>query len=169
MKNYMAFIIFSSVLVGCGGGSSGDSSNTSTESNSIVNTVDTASDDSVTETELAEEDQVIESTSDLVVDSGFVFATSYSVDVDVDVSQRIDEDTYLLLCANFERQGDGFDVDYSDCIVRVNMAEGKYQSSILLPNHVQTLVSAVWRFEEGVEPEVTLWDRAIHGEMLSLR
>ncbi len=111
----------------------------------------------------------VETTSDLVVSSDFEFDSSWQLNVDIDLSSRLEADAYLLLCREFESSGDGYIVDYSSCPLKAPLQPGIWQGEVKLTGIVEELIVVIMPLHNPNNPEYALWQREVDGKTLLLR
>jgi hypothetical protein len=71
--------------------------------------------------------------SDLVSTTEFGFSSASRINVDVDVSQRIDSAVHLSICSSFENSGNDYRVDYSSCQLKLTLDTGRFTGELELP------------------------------------
>ena len=111
----------------------------------------------------------VEKTASLEVSSDFAFDSSWQLIVDVDLYSWRNTPAYLLLCSDFEASGGVYTVDYSSCPLKTPLPSGDWMGEVKLTRKVEELIVVIMPLQNPNDPDYTLWQRAIDGEMLILR
>ncbi|MEL7451400.1 MAG: hypothetical protein AAFN78_19470 [Pseudomonadota bacterium] len=98
------------------------------------------------------------------VPDGFDFSTSSAVPVHVDLGSTVPAASFLTVC---HPEVGTRNADYSRCVLRARVDGGSFDGSVQLPNHVDTLVATLWRFNPATIEAEAVWERA-SGETVSL-
>ncbi|MEM8499755.1 MAG: hypothetical protein AAF542_17155 [Pseudomonadota bacterium] len=176
------------ILGGCAGGGGGGSDagpTTAMDTNSHTVASDTPTsptpqDDSPTvETVPAESDTpqndaeensiMVSSTSELESSTEFAFSTSYNLPVSIDVSEMAEVPELLVICKEFDFDGERFDIRYNDCILKTDLVDGVYSGSLKLTNDTRMLVAALWYYNAGKEPLTVAWSYTDQPEGFTIR
>lgn len=142
--NMMAILLFSLFNSGCGGGGSSDSvDNSVSESiNATVPAVDSTP-------------EVIVNTGDLISEKDFLFNSTGSLDIDVNIKSLEYTRAYINICY----VNDDLNIDYQNCVVNAPLKNGRMQSEIELANDVELLYMAVWQYGIDETPLSAVWQR----------
>ncbi|MFT5098227.1 MAG: hypothetical protein ACJA2O_004234 [Candidatus Azotimanducaceae bacterium] len=108
-------------------------------------------------------------TEDLAVPDGFLFNGSQGVSIDVDVSSRISEDAYLLICSEFDTTIDGYDIDLGDCQLSTLLRNGSYSAELSLADSVEALVAVILPLENPNDASYEEWSRELDGAKFLIR
>lgn len=155
----LAKVVFISCLVslvGCGGGGGSSSGPESTATHAAQPSSEAQA---INEEQTANEEQLLgeavkSGTAVISVPAGFNFSTSYTVAVDVDISNRTTDRAYLSLCDDYTQlEDDSFVVNYENCSIRTALESGVYESSLTLANNTSQMLSIIW-FYTGETPEI---------------
>ena len=162
--NQLLLAGISVALVACGGGGGGDAS----PAPQPTPTADSGAPDAPEPADTPEPPAVIETTSDITTSETFKFTSSYSVNVDLSVSDDQMDQVFVNLCSGFESAGDGYEIDYDSCLVRSSLPGGRYTGEILVPNHVDSLLAEIRFFDADKSPDYQLWSNLSDGSTLVL-
>ncbi|MFT5711257.1 MAG: hypothetical protein ACI8QT_001962 [Halioglobus sp.] len=108
-------------------------------------------------------------TQDLAVPDGFLFDGSQGVSIDVDVSSRISEDAYLLICSEFELAVDGYDVDFGSCQLSTLLSNVSYRAELSLADSVETLLAVILPLGNPDDASYEVWSRELDGARFLIR
>jgi hypothetical protein len=108
-------------------------------------------------------------TEDLTVPDGFLFDGSQGVSLDVDVSSRISEDVYLLICSEFDATIDGYDVDFGACQLSTLLRNGAYSAELSLADSVEALLAVILPLENPDDASYQVWSRELDGASFLIR
>jgi hypothetical protein len=108
-------------------------------------------------------------TEDLSVPDGFLFDGSQVVSIDVDVSSRIVEDAYLLICSQFDTTIDGYDVDFGACQLSTLLRNGSYSAELSLADSVEALLAVILPLEKPDDASYEVWSRELDGANFLVR
>ena len=89
---------------------------------------------------------------------GFLFDDSRVITVDVDMSDRLDEPAYLLICSNFEPDGASYSVDYGACQLNTALAEGQFRGDLKLSGAVDDLLAVILPIEHPDDALYVRWN-----------
>ncbi|MCX2982506.1 hypothetical protein EYC98_16715 [Halieaceae bacterium IMCC14734] len=77
---------------------------------------------------------VTSDTTDLISTAEFGFSSASRINVDVDVSTRINGPVHLSICNSFENDADGYKVDYASCQLKITLEDGRFTGELELPS-----------------------------------
>lgn len=129
MKN-ICFVMFTVIMIGCGGGGSEE---TSAPPEPIVNQPNEPS------------------MNDLTVDSSFDFTTDIKVTIAV-TPQLVEHRAYLNVC-----QSDAKVVSDETCYLRTPVSAVGLTREIVIPHKEQGLKAAIWYYDVDTEPMTFYW------------
>jgi hypothetical protein len=108
-------------------------------------------------------------TSELVASETFLFSNSWDFTIDLDVSGRQSGRLYLTLCGDYEQDGDGFAVDYSNCQLKTAVDDGKYTALLRLTGLTDRLLVTIVPMNNPQQVEYVEWRRDRDGDRLTVR
>jgi hypothetical protein len=108
-------------------------------------------------------------TEDLAVPDGFLFDGSQGVSIDVDVSSRISEEAYLLICSEFVTTIDGYDSDFGSCQLSTLLRNGRYSVELSLADSVEALLAVILPLENPDDASYEEWSRELDGARFLVR
>lgn len=108
-------------------------------------------------------------TKNIAVPDGFLFDGSQSLSVDVDLSSRLSEDAYLLICSEFEATMDGYEVDFSACQLSTLLRGGSYSGMLSLTDSVEDLLAIILPLQDPSQADYYVWARDLNGGTFSVR
>ena len=91
-------------------------------------------------------------TANIVTSSEFNFPTSRAVALDLYVEEARGVTTDVVLCTDYSKVGDTYDVDYNSCIMQAEMLDGQLTTELDIVNQYERLLGVVWFQDEGTEP-----------------
>lgn len=143
--NVVAILFFSLFNSGCGGGGSSDSADSSVSEpiSEVSPTVSPAP-------------EVIVNAGDLISEKDFLFNSTNSLGIDVNIKSLEYVRAYINVCY----VKDNLDIDYKNCVVNAPLKNGKIQSEIELANDIELLYMAVWQYGIDETPLSAVWKRA---------
>jgi hypothetical protein len=111
----------------------------------------------------------VQSTGDLAVPDDFLFSSSWTLDIDVDVSERFPGRSYLVICNRFEVQGNTVDVDYDNCQLKTPLRNGIHSAQLQMSAATTALLAMVISLDSPEQRWHQQWQRSIDGNTLRLR
>lgn len=112
---------------------------------------------------------MVSSTSELESSAEFAFSTSYDLPVRIDVSEMNEVPELLVICKEFDLEGERFDIRYDDCILKTDLVDGVYSGSLKLTNDTRMLVAALWYYNADKEPLTVAWSYTDQPEGFTIR
>ncbi|AQA16934.1 hypothetical protein BST95_00540 [Halioglobus japonicus] len=107
-------------------------------------------------------------TMDLVVPEGFDFDDSFKISVDVDVSSMLEEEAFLLVCAEYEESGAGYEIDFDACQLRTALIGGRYVGELNLTGTFTELLVVVLPMESPEDALYFPWSQQEDGNRLRI-
>lgn len=145
--NMAAVLFFGSINLGCGGG--GGSSDSADDSiGEFTGELIPVMDPTPT--------VVGVNTSELIAEKDFLFNSTGSLNIDVNIQDLEYIRAYINVCYI----KDNLDIDYKNCVVNAPLKNGKIQSEIELANDVEVLYMEIWQYGIDEKPLGAVWHRA---------
>ncbi|MFT6052060.1 MAG: hypothetical protein ACI9B9_001706 [Halioglobus sp.] len=110
-----------------------------------------------------------ETTEDLAIPDGFLFDGSQNLSIDIDVSSRISEEAYLLICSEFDVAVEGYDVDYAACQLSTLLRDGSYSGELRLADSVEQLLAVILPLRNPDDVNYEVWSRQLDGATFFIR
>ena len=107
-------------------------------------------------------------TGDLQAPGDFIFSSAWQLVVDADVARRL-PNAYLAICREYQREGDGYDVNYGNCLLKTPLAEGRFQTELRMQSDATELLAVLIPLDDPEALEYHSWSRAADGETLTVR
>lgn len=113
-------------------------------------------------------DDSITRTGELQAPADFIFSSAWELTVDVDVSARMDR-AYLTLCSDFAATEGGYDVDYSNCLLKTPLPDGGLSQALRMSADTDALLAIVMPLDNPAQREYHLWQREGSEDTLRVR
>lgn len=156
LTNIAAISMVVVLMGGCGGSSGGSS-----DSSSAPVPVEPQADEAAETNEQAESDVVAldpdaiyDTTAELVVANSFLLKQEY--EVNVGYQNDSGRSAYLSVCTRFTTDKDDIEVDYDSCLLRTSI-DGDYAGTLTVANNQNSLVMAIWYFDDMENPRYEIW------------
>ncbi|MDD9174192.1 hypothetical protein ERW49_03005 [Aliivibrio finisterrensis] len=89
---------------------------------------------------------------DLKISAENSLSSVYSVDIDVDISERSTKRAFISICDNSQAQGDVSKVDFDMCLLKGRLEQGVGKFDLRVANHCEELITIIWIMEKDREP-----------------
>jgi hypothetical protein len=89
---------------------------------------------------------------DLKISAENSLSSVYSVDIDVDISDRSTKRAFISICDNSQAQGDLSKVDFDMCLLKGRLEQGVGKFDLRVANHCEELITIIWIMEKDREP-----------------
>ncbi|WP_122032633.1 hypothetical protein [Aliivibrio sp. EL58] len=89
---------------------------------------------------------------DLKISAENSLSSVYSVDIDVDISERSTKRAFISICDNSQAQGDLSKVDFDMCLLKGRLEQGVGKFDLRVANHCEELITIIWIMEKDREP-----------------
>ena len=147
-------IVFST-LVACGGGGGGESNSDNTTE--AVSNEPPSNNTNTTTTNTEEGDA--SRTQDILVPSGFSFATDNTLNIYIDQETLDNKKAYLSICKDFSvNEKMQYTVNYENCLLRTLLDTNDFEASLHVTNDINRLVAAVWYLDSEHAPLFIEWN-----------
>lgn len=102
--------------------------------------------------ESANNDPKHTSIKDIQIDRSNDLRSTYHLNIDIDISKRTQERTYISICSDMNSVETPTHIDYKDCFFKSSIVNGMRSTQLRLPLHITRLVAILWFFEENKPP-----------------
>lgn len=108
-------------------------------------------------------------TSELHAEADFVFSDAWTLEIDVDVSDRISSAAYLMICSDYKLDGDDYVVAYDNCQLKTALVDGRYAGDLRMTSRNSALLVSIMRLDAPQDMEQQIWVRGDQEDLLRLR
>lgn len=108
-------------------------------------------------------------TENLDVPDGFLFDSSWQLKLNIDVTSMTSEESYLLICSDFNRNVNAYDVDYRTCQLNTPLSGGIYKGELKMTGAVTKLLAVILPLKNPGKAIYATWDRNEDGDLFRVR
>lgn len=102
-------------------------------------------------------------TAQILTSVNFLFDTSNSVKLRINLAQAIDTQANVSICTDYQESANGYRINYNRCAVKAAMHNGQFEHQMELMNQFDSAIAVVWFPNQEFEPmynEINLSDLA---------
>lgn len=108
-------------------------------------------------------------TSELVASREFIFSDAWDLAVNIDVANRYDTPSYLMICPEFERVGSSYEVEYDNCALKTALINGRHDTTLRMTGTTRQLLVTIFPLSRPEALEHILWERGDSGDAMVVR